>query len=38
VGEISGSQLRLMPGLGHVPQYDDPELVSSLILEFAAAN
>jgi pimeloyl-ACP methyl ester carboxylesterase len=36
VGEISGSQLRLMPGLGHALQCDDPELVSSLILEFAA--
>ena len=38
IGEIPGSQLRLMPGLGHVPQYDDPELVSSMILEFAGEN
>jgi pimeloyl-ACP methyl ester carboxylesterase len=38
VAEIPGSKLRLLPGLGHAPQYDDPELVSSMILEFAAGS
>ena len=38
IGEVPGSRLRLLPGLGHVPQYDDPELVSSVILEFAAES
>jgi len=38
IAEIPGSQLTLLSDLGHVPQYDDPELVSSVILEFAAAG
>jgi pimeloyl-ACP methyl ester carboxylesterase len=35
VAEIPGAKLRLLPGLGHLPQSDDPELVSSVILGFA---
>ena len=38
ISAIPGSQLRLMPGLGHLPQSDDPELVSSVILDFTTAN
>jgi pimeloyl-ACP methyl ester carboxylesterase len=38
IAEIPGSRLRLMPGLGHAPQSDDPELVSSVILDFATGN
>jgi pimeloyl-ACP methyl ester carboxylesterase len=35
VAEIPGARLKLMQGVGHLPQSDDPELVSSVILGFA---
>ncbi len=38
VAEIPGAKLRLLPGLGHLPQSDDPEQVSSVILGFALRN
>jgi pimeloyl-ACP methyl ester carboxylesterase len=31
---IPGAQLRALPGLGHVPMHDDPELVARTVLEF----
>jgi pimeloyl-ACP methyl ester carboxylesterase len=33
---IPGAELRMLPGLGHSPMADDPELVASLISDFAA--
>jgi pimeloyl-ACP methyl ester carboxylesterase len=38
VAEIPGAKLRLLPGLGHLSQSDDPDLVSSVILDFALRN
>ncbi len=35
---IPGAEYRELPGLGHVPMVDDPELVACMILEFAAAH
>lgn len=35
--EVAGAEWRVLPGVGHVPMYDDPELVARTILEFAAA-
>jgi pimeloyl-ACP methyl ester carboxylesterase len=31
---IRGAELKPLPGLGHVPMSDDPELVANLILDF----
>lgn len=30
------AEFRVLPGVGHVPMYDDPELVASTIRELAA--
>jgi pimeloyl-ACP methyl ester carboxylesterase len=31
---IAGAELRILPGVGHIPMADDPELVARTILEF----
>lgn len=31
---IPGSQLRLIPGCGHIPQFEKPDVVNRLILDF----
>jgi pimeloyl-ACP methyl ester carboxylesterase len=36
VRAIPGAELRWLPGLGHVPMWDDPALVAETILDFAA--
>jgi pimeloyl-ACP methyl ester carboxylesterase len=33
---VPDSELRVLPGLGHLPMVDDPELVARTILEFTA--
>ena len=33
---IPGAELRLMPGLGHVPMCDDPEAVAQVVTDFVA--
>jgi len=33
--EIPNVQFRSLPGIGHVPMHDDPELISKLIRDFA---
>jgi pimeloyl-ACP methyl ester carboxylesterase len=35
---VRGAEWRVLPGVGHVPMADDPELVSRTILEWAAAH
>jgi pimeloyl-ACP methyl ester carboxylesterase len=32
--ELPHAELRLLPGVGHVPMADDPQLIASIILEF----
>ncbi len=32
---IPGAELHMLPGLGHLAMWDDPELCAKLILEFA---
>lgn len=34
---LPGSELRILPGLGHCPQLDDPALVAGLVGDFAEA-
>jgi pimeloyl-ACP methyl ester carboxylesterase len=34
--EIPGVTMRLLPGVGHLPMYDDPALVASTIIEWVA--
>jgi pimeloyl-ACP methyl ester carboxylesterase len=36
--ELPDVELRVLPGLGHTPMWDDPDLVASLIGDFAAAH
>jgi pimeloyl-ACP methyl ester carboxylesterase len=31
--EIPGARVVMLPGCGHIPTYDDPELVARVILE-----
>jgi pimeloyl-ACP methyl ester carboxylesterase len=35
---VRGAEWRVLPGVGHVPMGDDPELVASTILDWAAAH
>jgi pimeloyl-ACP methyl ester carboxylesterase len=35
---IRGAEWRILPGVGHVPMADDPELVARTIVEWAAAH
>lgn len=35
---IRGAEWRVLPGVGHVPMADDPELVARTILDWAAAH
>jgi pimeloyl-ACP methyl ester carboxylesterase len=35
---IRGAEWRILPGVGHVPMADDPELVARTILDWAAAH
>lgn len=35
IARLPNSSFRLLPGVGHVPMADDPELVASAVLEFA---
>ncbi|MEH3139706.1 MAG: hypothetical protein PGN37_05890 [Mycobacterium kyogaense] len=35
---LPGAQLTMVPGVGHVPMIDDPELVGRLIVDFIAAQ
>jgi pimeloyl-ACP methyl ester carboxylesterase len=37
VANVPGAELTILPGVGHVPMFDDPELVTRNILEVAAA-
>ncbi|UTI65401.1 alpha/beta fold hydrolase [Paraconexibacter antarcticus] len=37
VANVPGAELTILPGVGHVPMFDDPELVARNILEVAAA-
>ncbi|HEU4979473.1 MAG TPA: alpha/beta hydrolase [Solirubrobacteraceae bacterium] len=32
-----GAEWRVLPGVGHVPMYDDPDLIARTIVDFAAA-
>jgi pimeloyl-ACP methyl ester carboxylesterase len=36
--EIPGVEFRVLEGVGHVPTWDDPQLVAELIREFAGRN
>lgn len=36
--EIPGVEFRVLEGVGHVPSWDDPQLVAGLIREFAARH
>jgi pimeloyl-ACP methyl ester carboxylesterase len=38
VALVPNAQLRIMPGVGHVPMYDDPALVARTILEVTQAT
>jgi pimeloyl-ACP methyl ester carboxylesterase len=35
--EITGAELRVLPGLGHTPMWDDASLIATLIADHAAA-
>jgi len=35
---LRGAEWRELPGVGHVPMVDDPQLVSRTILDWAAAH
>jgi pimeloyl-ACP methyl ester carboxylesterase len=37
VANVPGAELSILPGVGHVPMFDDPGLVTRTILEVAAA-
>jgi pimeloyl-ACP methyl ester carboxylesterase len=37
VANVPGAELTILPGVGHVPMFDDPALVTRTILEVAAA-
>jgi pimeloyl-ACP methyl ester carboxylesterase len=36
VAQVGRPEVRILPGVGHVPMGDDPALVSQVILKFAA--
>jgi pimeloyl-ACP methyl ester carboxylesterase len=36
--QLCGAEFRPLPGLGHVPMIDDPEVVAHIILDFAARH
>lgn len=35
--EVPQAEWRVLPGVGHVPMFDDPDLIARTILDFAAA-
>jgi len=35
--EIPGAEFRVLPGLGHTPMWDDPDVIVATIADFAAA-
>ena len=35
---IPGSELRVLPGVGHVPMLDQPDLIARIVIEHAAAR
>jgi pimeloyl-ACP methyl ester carboxylesterase len=36
--EIPNATIRMLPGCGHIPTYDDPELVAQVLLEGSSAS
>ena len=35
--EVPGAEFRVLPGVGHTPMWDDPDLISAVIRDFAQA-
>lgn len=36
--EVPGARIRMLPGCGHIPTYDDPELVAQVLLDGSSGS